>query len=55
MSKRRYNFRKMSQEQLAELGQRFPAAVEVITIRRPVYSTLAISQSYWPPLHIAVF
>lgn len=41
MSKRKYHIQKMTQEQLAELGKKFPSTVEVITTRRPVYSIIA--------------
>lgn len=41
MSKRKYRFKKMSQEQLETLGEKFPKAVQTITTRKPVYSMLA--------------
>ena len=41
MSKRRYRIKPMTQEQLAEMRSRFPAAVEVVTLYRPVYSTIS--------------
>jgi hypothetical protein len=41
MSQRKYNFEKMTDEQLTALAARFPKAVETITIRKPVYSVIA--------------
>lgn len=41
MSVRKYNIEKMTDEELAALAEKFPAAVQVITIRRPVYSVIA--------------
>lgn len=41
MAKRKYRFKKMTPEQLTELGEKFPRAVQTITTRRPVYSVIA--------------
>lgn len=41
MSTRKYSFEKMTDEQLIALAEKFPRAVEVITVRKPVYSVIA--------------
>lgn len=41
MSVRKYRFEKMSQEELVVLGEKFPRAVETITIHKPVYNIIA--------------
>lgn len=41
MSKRRYHFKPMTQEQLAELQKRYPKTVQSITILKPVYSIIS--------------
>lgn len=41
MSQRKYRFEKMTPEQLIVLAEKYPSAVETITIRKPRYSIIA--------------
>ncbi len=41
MSARKYHFAKMTDDQLATLAEKFPRAVQTVTIRKPVYSVIA--------------